>query len=968
MTDGSHRTDGYPLDELSEFSETAEREFGGVVARPSWPGVARPAGWFLSAPEEAAPSGVPGTEPARPDNQDSAPAPADHVDLEERPTVTPWQPPVVGPTEALRGRAGGPGFVVPAGLVPGIHDPQNRSGWQVAHSLWQESGIDWDMAQPVSPLSAPTLFPAFDPEPADLDPDADPDPDPSATYVAPDELPRRRSRPQQPEESAPWRQGAAPERNGWPQRSDELDQERTDDPAWVQPFEQSQPSELPQSLEQSRPSEQSLPFERAPDPWGWPASPGPVVHAGRAWEQPGEAPGEQPQSFEQAQDDPDDWAWEDSSDPHGRVMRPWEQPDEQPRPAGQFDSGHFDAGQFDSGQFDAGQFDSGQVDTSQVEAGPFAPQQPPWRLPEDPGYGQGQRSARQSWTRPDMPQLEPPQFEAPQLEAPQFEAPHVQPSQFEARPPSRSWQQAQPQADGQPRPRPWLAPDGQQPRTWHPSGERPAEYYGPDQQRFQPAYQRQGQLTTGRAAPARLAPGQPTPDQEPSEHQPWRGRPLDVRQPWEGEQHRPAPRGGRRPRRVWQAARVGVPVVLIVAVGGGALVLLTGRAHEMLSSTGWQGSATTAPAGNGSTAAAASAVFPGYPGLRGSVQITSIATDGAVLLAVGSADDHAALWRRDGSGSWTLLRNRPGLPQGTILTGIAHGPAGWLAVGNLSTTGQPSTASVASTGQQPVVLTSADGVTWHSAIGNAAFAGPGFTVNAVAAASTGYVVVGEQMVNGVPVDAMWFTPDLARWTRGGDTIASTVSSLSSGMSDSKIFAVAPTATGFVAVGTHNGCHTAWVTTDGLHWRSYDIPKPTGSQDPLLNHVAVVGSTVVASGDLGTHGGRIPLIVASTDGGVHWQATEIGSYGAFSGPQGTVTALSADGSGFIAAGLVSAPGGGQRAVTWTSANGLTWSAATPATQGTRQITALTSAGSPGASIASVTAQAGTTSVEVTAPAS
>ena len=125
------------------------------------------------------------------------------------------------------------------------------------------------------------------------------------------------------------------------------------------------------------------------------------------------------------------------------------------------------------------------------------------------------------------------------------------------------------------------------------------------------------------------------------------------------------------------------------------------------------------------------------------------------------------------------------------------------------------------------------------------------------------------------------------------------------MSDSKIFAVAATATGFVAVGTHNGCHTAWVTADGLHWKSYDIPKPTGTTDPLLNRVTVTGSTVVAAGDIGVNGGRIPLMVVSTDGGVHWQATTIGGYGAFTGPQGTVTALASDGSGFTAAGLAGA---------------------------------------------------------------
>jgi hypothetical protein len=712
-------------------------------------------------------------EPARPDNQDPAPATSEHVDLDERSTVTPWQPPVVGPTEALRGRAGGPGFVVPAGLVPGIRDPESRSGWQLAHGLWRESGIDWDgrdardgdvppWAETASPLAAPTVFPVLNPVAGDATADD-----------AEDELPRRQASPQRPEASDPWLRDAMPE------------------------------------------------WEKSPLP-----------------QRPGE-------------------------------------PDEEP-------------------------------------------------------------DARQS---------------------------------------SHLWQQA----GGQPRSRPWQVRDEQRPRAWSPSDERPGEYYGPDQQRYQPGYRlqdqpapdwaTQGQLTQGQLTQGQSAPGRP------SARGQWQDRPLDVRRPWEDAPDRPA-RGSRRTRRVWQAARVGVPVVLVVVVGGGALVLLTGKAHGVLSSSGSLGPASQRPAvatatGKGGTAngsaATDGAVFPGYPGLRGGLLVTSIATDGTVQLAVGSADGHAALWRRDGSGTWTLLRKRPGLPQGTILTSIVHGQAGWLAVGNASTTGEPSTATVASTGQQPVVLTSRDGVTWQSVVGNAAFAGSGFTVNAVAAASIGYVVGGEQFLHGVPVNAMWFTPDLVSWTRGGDTIASTVSSLSSGMSGSKVFAVAATATGFVAVGTHNGCHTAWVTTDGQHWLSYDIPKPTGSEDPLLNHVAVAGSTVVASGDLGVHGGRIPLIVVSTDGGVHWRATAIGNYGAFAGPQGTVTALTSDGSGFIAAGLIGPPGG-QHAVTWTSPDGVTWSAAMPTAQGTQQITALASAGSPATSIASVAAQSGTVSVEVTAPAS
>src|SRR5215469_9508683 len=153
------------LNELPEAHETAERGgepgyqapappgFGSVSARPDWPGVARPAGWFLSAPREAAPLDEPSSGPARPDTRmpgdvpDSLPGlRPGHESLawlaagESPDPGQAWRFPVVGPTEALRGRAGGPGFRVPRDLAPGPHDQDNRSAWQIARGVWQGSG------------------------------------------------------------------------------------------------------------------------------------------------------------------------------------------------------------------------------------------------------------------------------------------------------------------------------------------------------------------------------------------------------------------------------------------------------------------------------------------------------------------------------------------------------------------------------------------------------------------------------------------------------------------------------------------------------------------------------------------------------------------------------------------------------------------------------------------------------------
>src|SRR5215472_16536940 len=90
-------------------------DFGEASAWPGWPGVARPAGWFLSAPGEAAPPARPGMEPVRADagpEPNPEPGPRHSADPDE-PGSDETDDQVVGPTPALRGRAGGPGFVVP---------------------------------------------------------------------------------------------------------------------------------------------------------------------------------------------------------------------------------------------------------------------------------------------------------------------------------------------------------------------------------------------------------------------------------------------------------------------------------------------------------------------------------------------------------------------------------------------------------------------------------------------------------------------------------------------------------------------------------------------------------------------------------------------------------------------------------------------------------------------------------------
>jgi hypothetical protein len=124
---------------------------------------------------------------------------------------------------------------------------------------------------------------------------------------------------------------------------------------------------------------------------------------------------------------------------------------------------------------------------------------------------------------------------------------------------------------------------------------------------------------------------------------------------------------------------------------------------------------------------------------------------------------------------------------------------------------------------------------------------------------------------------------------------------------------------------------------------------------VLSQVIPNGGRVVAAGYAVTRAGDIPIVVVSADGGKHWRQTVLAAPGGL----GAVTALTAAGAGFVAAGQAG-PKGAERAVTWSSPNGLTWSPPTPVGNGAHEITALTAAGQE----VTGTAQAGTTPSIVT----
>ena len=306
-----------------------------------------------------------------------------------------------------------------------------------------------------------------------------------------------------------------------------------------------------------------------------------------------------------------------------------------------------------------------------------------------------------------------------------------------------------------------------------------------------------------------------------------------------------------------------------------------------------------------------------------------MAAAGGTRLAVGSADGHPAIWRRAADGTWTLVSasspavyQRPGTED---LTSIAYGPAGWIATGGV----------LGGAAEQPVLLTSADGVTWQPLAGQAqaVFAAPGTYLTGVTAGRNGYVVVGRQVSGGRVFATMWWSANLRDWVMGSN------GGLDGRLKSSAAYAVAATAAGFVAVGSHGTSHAIWTSADGRNWTISDVPEPAGASTAMLRMVAVNGSHVAAAGYAVTKAGEVPVVVVSADGGQHWSQIVLPAPGGV----GVVTALTAAGGGFVAAGQAGPAGGAQQTVTWSSRDGLSWSAATPAGGQAGQITALSAAG-------------------------
>ena len=818
----------------SDSGKASARPTRQPTRQPQQPGAVSPAGWFQPTGGEAAPPFRYGMEPARSDETAEPPGYAQAAYAQEGswytdpqptavhqlPSIWPWasrtepsQVPVVGPTEALRGRAGGPGLAAPKGAVPGLPGPERRSGWQLAQQVWQESGISWDSVAPAQAETHPVGYGPVLAGPAD-----------SAGELI---------------------QGGDEPAEAWNQPAED----------WNEPVE-----------------DWIAPVEDLDEP------------ADYDWDEP-------------ADDDADE-GWNRSADDS------WDEPVD----------GGFEAAAA-PGAAAPGAAAPYAVAPPHAAA-PHATRPEPAQFPHAAGF----RPAPHAPVRPDAAWQEP----ARQDEAWQDEA----------------WQQPGPV--GPVGPVGPIGPTGRIRRSntgWndYPTGGFPGQAWPMDgtgafpiQSPTDPRPPAFGGMPLG-APVAEMAPpmraGATRPLGESDElFRAWQG---SVRQAAAPRRHWSAPWQGTTSlrRRGWQVATIGVPAAVIVTVGAGALMILTGRANEMLAVRANNGSlpaasqaaSGSADGGNAQGGTGVTGVtLAGYPGQHGAVAADSIWSASGVSLAVGAADGHPAIWRRSGD-SWTLVSAAVlgAIPGTGTLTAVAHGSAGWIAVGS---TAEGSSGAV-------LVFASTDGVTWHPVTTLASVAGPDVQFYAAAAGPLGYAVVGRQMIGGRSFATLWWSADLRIWVKGDN------GGLDGRLTASTANAVAASPAGFVAVGSHGAFASIWTSSDGTHWVLINASAPSGGQSATLRQVVTSGNTIVATGFATTRAGNIPLAVTSTDGGAHWREITLPAPGGL----GVVTALTTEDNKFIAAGQAG-PTGAQRSVTWTSPDGLGWSAATTATR-VGQITAL-----------------------------
>jgi hypothetical protein len=382
----------------------------------------------------------------------------------------------------------------------------------------------------------------------------------------------------------------------------------------------------------------------------------------------------------------------------------------------------------------------------------------------------------------------------------------------------------------------------------------------------------------------------------------------------------------------WQTTSIGDAAAQSVS---GVAVTNTGAVLAAGMSAAVPGSSQQLITVDGRTGRIRNVTLAAIPGaVEPQLAVNALAAQDGTQVAVGGANgfpaawvsvNHGGTWRRATGQTGAVLDGR-GIQQ---LTGVTHGDAGWLAVGGVSRDADP---------PHPLVLVSADGGTWSAVDGSRAFSGAGLVTRQAASDGGIYVIVGDQAGaasasgggSGRSVAAAWWSDGLKDWHRADDAMAM------DGGGNSQMLAVAATigGSGFTAAGAHGAHPAIWTSRHGSDWSRTDLPLPAGATTAVLQHIVANGHTVVATGIAQTAARQVPFAAQSRDDGMTWQESVLPSpAGATQATTITaVTALTAAGSGFAATGTFTVSPGHQDVVIWTSADGMHWTATTPAGRG------------------------------------
>ncbi|MEU8245425.1 hypothetical protein [Nonomuraea sp. NPDC048916] len=275
-------------------------------------------------------------------------------------------------------------------------------------------------------------------------------------------------------------------------------------------------------------------------------------------------------------------------------------------------------------------------------------------------------------------------------------------------------------------------------------------------------------------------------------------------------------------------------------------------------------------------------------------------------VAVGSASGDAGIWTSLNWQSWTSMSL--GGPRQQILDDVAYGRRGWLAAGSTQT-------GIGVT--EPLLVSSPDGRTWKRIASSGDLTlpkdHPYLGVRVVAAGPEGYVLAGEDSGSSGTAAALWFTPDLRKFTRSRK--------LPQGGSGTRIHDLAATASGYVAVGGAGDgdqeSGVVWVSEDGVNWKARKRVAPPDATAAGLRQVASYQDKLVAIGSALAQGSRRVFSAVSDDDGVTWRTAWLPADRA-----AAVYDLAAADQGLVAVGWHGSPDDGDSAA-WISQDGLTW---------------------------------------------